>query len=264
MRLAKPSRKVHYAFITLGLLTVAGIILGFLFFTPKAATPSLSTTNNTQKSTSKSTEETKKPAAPTFDKKRLSTTDPSSLWVVVNKSHKITPAEYAPGDLSYTANGVLVSGQILPDLNALIAAAAADGVALPIISGYRSYANQTTLYNNYVAQYGQAVTDTISARPGHSEHQLGLAVDLGTPSNPGCSLKACFATTAEGVWLATHAQEYGFIVRYTAENTDITGYDPEGWHIRYIGRELAAEMKSQNITSLEAFFGITGGKVYVD
>ena len=264
MKLAKPSRKVHYAFVALGLLAIACVILGFLFFTLKAATPSVATNEDTQKSTNKSTEETKKSVAPTFNKKRLSTTDPASLWVVVNKSHKITPAEYVPGDLSYTTNGVLVSGQILPDLNALIAAAAPDGVTLPIISGYRSYANQTTLYNNYVAQYGQAVTDTISARPGHSEHQLGLAVDLGTPSNPGCSLKACFATTAEGTWLATHAQEYGFIVRYTAENTDITGYDPEGWHIRYIGRELAAEMRKQNITSLETFFAITGGKTYVN
>ncbi|OGL21999.1 hypothetical protein A2707_01450 [Candidatus Saccharibacteria bacterium RIFCSPHIGHO2_01_FULL_45_15] len=264
MNIAKPSRKLHYIFIILTVLTIVGIVLGLLFFTPKAATPSATTAVSTIKTTGQTKQEPEKPVVPSFDKKRLSTTDPSSLWVVVNKSHKITPAEYTPGDLSYTTNGVLVSGQILPDLNALIAAAGAKGVTLPIISGYRSYANQTTLYNNYVAQYGQAVTDTISARPGHSEHQLGLAVDLGTPSNPGCSLKACFATTAEGVWLATHAQEYGFIVRYTAENTDITGYDPEGWHIRYIGRELAAEMKSQNITSLETFFDISGGKVYAN
>lgn len=263
MRIAKPSRKLHYVFIIATLLTLVGTVLGFIFFTPKAATPS-ATSNAASDNETQVTSKPEQPVVPSFDKKRLSTTDPASLWVVVNKSHKIAPTEYTPSDLSYTPNGVLVSGQILPDLNAFVAAAAADGVMLPIISGYRSYANQRTLYNNYVAQYGQGVTDTISARPGHSEHQLGLAVDLGTPSNPACSLNACFATTAEGVWLAAHAQDYGFTVRYTAENTDITGYDPEGWHIRYIGRELAAEMKKQTITSLETFFSITGGKVYVD
>lgn len=203
-------------------------------------------------------------SASSFDMSRYSPTNPANFGVVVNKAHRIAPVDYAPSNLAATAEGVLVDARILPDLNAMIAAARAQGVMLPVVSGYRSYANQVTLYNNYVAQYGQAATDAISAHPGHSEHQLGLAVDLGTVSNGGCSLNPCFGDTIEGQWIAAHSYEYGFIVRYTAANTAITGYDPEGWHVRYVGHDLAIELRKRQISTLEQFFGVSGGSVYTD
>jgi zinc D-Ala-D-Ala carboxypeptidase len=260
MRLQKKSHKVAILTVFGLLLVIIATVACWWFLAPKASTPQVKAHAN-----ARSKEQTpKKPAVPSFNKSLYSTTDPASLWIVVNKAHRLSPVDYSPTDLSYAPNGVLVSGRILPDLNALISAAATQGVTLPIVSGFRSYGNQVTLYNKYVAQYGQATTDTISARPGHSEHQTGLAVDLGTVTNPGCSLNPCFTDTAEGQWITAHAHEYGFIVRYTKENSAVTGYDPEGWHIRYIGHELADELTKENITTLETFFKITGGTTYID
>jgi len=126
-------------------------------------------------------------------------------------------------------------------------------ISIGALSGYRSYSTQVTVYNNEVANYGQAVADSESAKPGTSEHQTGLAVDVG---GGGCGIEDCFGTTAEGKWLAANAYNYGFIVRYTAAKQSITGYRAEPWHIRYIGSELSQEMHKENITTLEEFFSL--------
>ena len=106
------------------------------------------------------------------------------------------------------------------------------------VSGYRSYSQQASLYDSYVRQYGQATADTLAARPGFSEHQTGLAMDIGNASGV-CALQACFATTPAGKWAAANAATYGFIIRYPAGAEAVTGYTYEPWHLRYVGRDLA-------------------------
>ena len=127
--------------------------------------------------------------------------------------------------------------------------AAADGIGLFVCSGFRSYTYQASLYNNYVNRDGRAAADTYSARPGHSEHQTGLAIDVN-------STDGSMATSPEGIWLAAHCAEYGFIIRYPQGKEEITGYMYEPWHVRYVGKELAAELTENGLT-LEEYFGLT-------
>ena len=125
----------------------------------------------------------------------------------------------------------------------MLAAADRKGFGFKIASAFRSYGYQQTVYGNVVASWGQARADQLSARPGFSEHQTGLAVDLVTPASPGCDFEACFATTPAGRWLHATAWRFGFVVRYPAGSTEVTGYAPEPWHLRYVGRPLAAELR---------------------
>ena len=140
-------------------------------------------------------------------------------------------------------------------LEAMAAAAKQDGIHLMLASGYRSYNLQKTVYNRNVAQLGQAKADTESARPGHSEHQTGLVADL-EPLDRSCEIQACFADTPEGKWLAAHAHEHGFIIRYPEGKQAETGYIYEPWHVRYVGKSLSAELHKTPQATLEAFFGL--------
>ncbi len=198
-----------------------------------------------------------------FNSKQHSIDDPTSQWVVVNKKRPLQPATYKPNDLvvpnitlrtNITADEKQLRKITAEHLEQLVSAAKQQGIAFTLESGYRSYDFQKNLYNSYVKQQGQAVADTQSARPGYSEHQTGLAADLGGTTKPACNVEACFAETAEGKWLAENATTYGFIIRYTPDGKDTTGYIYEPWHIRYIGTDLATEMKKQNSTTLEDFF----------
>ncbi|WP_432505254.1 M15 family metallopeptidase [Kineococcus arenarius] len=194
------------------------------------------------------------PAAP-------STTDAASPWVVVNKKHPIDPADYAPAEL-VTVGGEEVGAVAAPDLTALLAAARADGVDLRITSGYRSREHQRAVHERAVRRDGLAVAESVSARPGHSEHQTGLAVDFGSGSEPGCGLGSCFEGTPEGRWLAERAGLFGFLLRYPAGYTEVTGYAHEPWHYRWVGRELVEQVAHRGVATLEEFFGITGGPEY--
>ena len=184
-----------------------------------------------------------------------STTSPASLTVVINKKHCYTPLEWAPGDL-VALDGFLVRQEAATQLQAMIAAATAAGSGFGVSSAYRSYANQVVTYNNWVTVNGsQAAADTVSARPGYSEHQTGLAVDL---KAGGCALE-CFGSTAQYQWLLKHASDYGFIERYPAGLSSITGYSPEAWHWRYIGPTAAKDMQAKGIQTLEQYLGVPGG-----
>ena len=222
---------------------------------------------NNENSNSKLTSEQKiteqpNPIVPTFDNSKYSITDPSSIWVIVNKQHPLISASYIPVDLTTTV-GATISNNAVPDFTAMNSAALAVGINFTIVSSYRSFDTQNYLYNNYVATYGQAASDTFSARPGYSEHQTGLTVDLGSSTGSECNLDDCFSTTTEGQWLSNHANEFGFILRYPSDKTSITGYKSEPWHFRYIGRDLAIKMKNSSITTLEEFFNISGGETYL-
>lgn len=195
---------------------------------------------------------------PVFDKQQYSLDNPTSIWVVVNKIRPL-PANYTPTDLVSISGGQMRS-EAATQLTALIAAAAKDGVSLRGISSYRSYNTQKSLYNAYVAKDGQAQADTYSARPGHSEHQTGLAADLGNTSG-SCDLDACFGSTEGGKWVATHSHEYGFVIRYASDKTANTGYQYEPWHIRYVGKDLAGELNNKKQT-MEEFFNLPASTGY--
>jgi D-alanyl-D-alanine carboxypeptidase len=177
----------------------------------------------------------------------LSLDQASSLTVVVNKKHKL-PESYAPGLRSVTSSA----------LSQLTSAASSAGIGLKTISSYRSYATQVSTYNKWVNQSGQAAADTFSARPGHSEHQTGLAVDVGASNNSSCDLETCFGNTAEGKWVAANAQNYGFIIRYPNGKDAITGYQYEPWHLRYVGVDVAKAVVASGLT-LDQYYGIEGG-----
>jgi zinc D-Ala-D-Ala carboxypeptidase len=192
-----------------------------------------------------------------LDLSARSTADPSSIWVVVNKTHPIHPREFRP-ELAIV-RGYQVARAAAEPLARLLHAGDAAGLGFKIASAFRSYAYQVHVHDALVSSVGSAAADRVSARPGYSEHQTGLAVDLITPAHAGCDLTPCFAATPAGRWLARNAVRYGFIVRYTPGNQAITGYRPEPWHIRYVGRPLAAAMRAAGITTLEQALHIAGG-----
>ncbi|PRI11431.1 M15 family metallopeptidase [Leucobacter massiliensis] len=205
------------------------------------------------------------PEPPAFDKTAHSIDDPMSIWVVSNKQRPLTPADFEPADLVPTEGVANLNGQPLREVAAraaedFIAGAAGAGFQVQIISAYRSYGLQQELYSGYVARDGQAAADTYSARPGYSEHQTGLTVDLDDAS--GCALESCFGETPAGQWLAANAADYGFVVRYPEGKQEITGFMPEPWHFRYVGVELAQQMRSEGVTTLEEFFGLPAAPGY--
>lgn len=193
------------------------------------------------------------PKAPAFNKHQYSLTDPTSPWVVVNKLRPLQPKDYVPPDLTAVGNGQLMRAQAAGALTQMLAAAQAAGYQVTPQSGYRSYDTQVVAYNSEVQGYGQAYADRESARPGYSEHQTGWAVDLGSD---GCNIASCFGTTPGGKWVLANAYKYGFIQRYPADKSAITGYRDETWHFRYVGTALATYMHRQHIETLEEFFGL--------
>lgn len=205
-----------------------------------------------------------------FNKKRLSVDDPNSLWVVVNKTRPLNPANYAPPDLitpniplrfSADNDEMKLRRPAAEALETMVADAKKESVNLMNASAYRSYNLQTIVYNDFVKSQGKSTADTQSARPGFSEHQTGLAVDL-EPTDRSCEVEDCFANTAEGKWLAKNAYKYGFILRYQPTTQSIVGYKYEPWHFRYVGQELATELKNQNNATLEDFFGLGSAPDY--
>jgi D-alanyl-D-alanine carboxypeptidase len=144
----------------------------------------------------------------------------------------------------------------------MVSEAKISGITFNLQSGYRAYSLQVSLYNGYVKSQGQTVADRQSARPGHSEHQTGLAADLGGATQPGCDVEQCYADTPEGKWLAANGYKYGFIIRYPADKESVTGYMYEPWHIRYVGTEISTKMHHDNVATLEELFNVAGGTSY--
>lgn len=194
-----------------------------------------------------------------FDQSQYSVNDAHSIWVVVNKGRKL-PGGYTPTNLvapgvMARSSGTLLRSDIAPQLKKLFADADKSNLKLMVVSGYRSYNTQSSVYSSYVSRDGQTAADTYSARPGHSEHQTGLAVDIGSTAR-SCELEQCFGDTAEGKWLATNSYKYGFIIRYQQSQEKLTGYTYEPWHLRFLGSGLASEIQGRGQT-LEQFFGLS-------
>ncbi|AWB88214.1 M15 family metallopeptidase [Salinibacterium hongtaonis] len=198
------------------------------------------------------------PEQPEFDKAARSIDDPASIWVVANKTRPLSPLSFAPADLvtakvPYTANAVL-RAEAAAAMEQMFAAAQAEGAgSLMLQNAYRSYETQVSLHNSTVARLGKDKARAQSAIPGYSEHQTGLSADI-MSSPQVCSVEACFGQTPQGIWLAENAWRFGYHLRYPADKTPVTGYIYEPWHYRYIGVELATEMRNKGITTLEEFF----------
>jgi D-alanyl-D-alanine carboxypeptidase len=252
--------KVFVLLLIIGLLVVVCYII-FRHNNTSTSTKSQTNTSNSTKSN--------QTTSSSFNKSQYSLTDPSSIWVIVNKQHPLNPISYAPTDLVVPSVPLRVPGNETMQVRAvtasaleqMFAAAKTQGIELMLASGYRSYSYQASLYSGYVQNMGIVDADASSARPGYSEHQTGFAADL-EPVSRNCELEQCFGTTPEGEWLAAHAYQYGFIIRYTAGNQSITGYEPEPWHVRYVGTSLSTELHNTGIQTLEQFFGVSGGTVY--
>jgi D-alanyl-D-alanine carboxypeptidase len=187
-----------------------------------------------------------------FDLTRHSTTDPASIWVLVTKRRALRPPTYVP-DLA-PVEGYQVHPAVVRPLARLLRAGRRAGMDLRIMSAYRSYARQASLYAAAVAKLGAERAGLTSARAGHSEHQTGLAVDLGRARTGECNVTACFARTREARWLRGHAHRFGFVLRYPRGSTRVTGYAHESWHFRYVGRPLAAYLRREGIATLEEAF----------
>ena len=166
--------------------------------------------------------------------------------ILVNKYHCLDE-DYVPDDLIafYSSMGKgRLREKVYDAYCELYEAAREEGYRLTVVSSYRSYSYQDGLYKRYLSRDSQENVDTYSARPGHSEHQTGMAIDV---SLPGCSLDD-FGSTKAAAWLKEHCAEYGFIIRYPKDRIDITGYIEEPRHIRYLGREVAEDVLSKGMT----------------
>ncbi|MBI5160321.1 MAG: M15 family metallopeptidase [Micrococcales bacterium] len=189
----------------------------------------------------------------------LSIDDPASDWVVVDKLRPLNPIDYAPPLAAIALVGQGGALRMRPAAAVAVAALAAQfraetGLALGSVSDYRPYASQVRVYN-------QTRNDSLTARPGYSEHQTGLAIDFSSPAEGG-TLQAAFGATRTGQWLAANAWRWGFILRYPDGLQPITGFQYEPWHFRYVGVPLATAMRERGIRTLEEWFRLPAAPTY--
>ena len=192
-----------------------------------------------------------------IDKPYYTNTKPSKLLnsnlILVNKYIYLTE-DYIPENLEeisieYARSGMQLVSEAKEAFETLSQEAKKDGMTIIAMSSYRSYDYQVNLYNNYVKSDGKDAADTYSARPGFSEHQTGLAVDIYNKELPYTS----FEETKEFEWMQKNAYKYGFILRFPKDKVNITGYQYEAWHYRYVGKKAAKYIHDHNIT-LEEYY----------
>lgn len=273
----KPNRTIRYDRIAILAIPVILLIAAGIFLiarladnkkTPKPTpeptqetAPSSAATPTPESTPEPTAEATPEPTPDAEKDARFFDTD--SYLIIANKKHKL-PSGYEPSDLAYPEvamryNNWTMRWDAAVALEEMFAAAEEDGVNLVMGSGYRGEAFQKVLYDGYVAQGGQSYADSISSRPGYSDHQTGLATDL-CGQDSDYDLTQDFENTKEGKWLAANAYKYGFIMRYPKGKEDITGYAYEPWHFRYVTKEEAQKIHDagENMT-FEEFYGLAGG-----
>ncbi|MCO7177064.1 D-alanyl-D-alanine carboxypeptidase family protein [Sporolactobacillus kofuensis] len=181
--------------------------------------------------------------------------DPASTQVLVNKHFKL-PEDYVPKDLVYLHVPFIFSGKsekkemqavAAKPLKEMFAAAKKDGIELAGVSAYRSHKTQIALFNYYAQRDGVKKALEYSARPGTSEHETGLAIDVSGITGKYAATQA-FGKTPEAAWLGKHAQDFGFIVRYPKGKESVTGYEYEAWHLRYVGISAAKKITDSGET----------------
>jgi D-alanyl-D-alanine carboxypeptidase len=181
------------------------------------------------------------------------------ILVPVNKTHRLT-SNCTPGDLIALPDWLSYGGEQLMRAEAaraleeMAVEASREGVRFVARSSFRSFQEQAWTFDYWVSTLGRAEAERTSARPGHSEHQLGTTTDL-TSASVGYQLSKSFGEVAEGRWVAENAWRFGFVVSYPAGKEHITGYDYEPWHVRYVGREVAAAVREHGVTLHEYLSG---------
>lgn len=228
-------------------------------------TPSASTTGQNQASGTSGVKQTAQTDTKSGAKQNASSSgktgdvqvvaNPADIAVLVNKTNKL-PDSYKPQDLvdpnvPFTFKEKLEKRKMRKEaaaaLEKLFEGAKKDNLPLAGVSAYRSHETQKTVYNRYVQKDGEAAANKYSAKPGHSEHETGLAIDVAGSSGK-CAAEDCFGATKEAKWLAEHAADYGFIIRYPEGKESITGYQYEPWHLRYVGVDTAKAIVKQGVT----------------
>lgn len=193
--------------------------------------------------------------------------DPTDVLILVNKQNKAptVPVTLVKPDVTPTKESVAENIYMRPEaaraLEALFAGAAEDGITLYATSGFRSYSTQKAIFDRKAAERGEQAANRSVAKPGYSEHQTGLAMDIEGETTLGTGLTEAFGESPEGIWVAEHCHEYGFIIRYPKDKTGITGYIYEPWHIRYVGVEAATEITQLGVTFEEYILLIRGDRI---
>jgi D-alanyl-D-alanine carboxypeptidase len=191
-----------------------------------------------------------------------------SYSVVVNKRRPLIPRDYVPADLvpvrvPYIGARPLLRREAAIEVESLFAAFTKEtGLKMQSNSAYRSYSAQQAEYRTFSRKLGTAAAEETTALPGYSEHQTGLAIDIGARGS-SCSARDCFAATPQGQWLAHNAWRFGFIIRYPEGQQAVTGYSYEPWHIRFVGTTLAGKIHG-HFGSLEAYFHLPAAPSYVN
>lgn len=188
--------------------------------------------------------------------------NPENMLSVVNKVQNL-PSSYTPEDLVipnvlFPFSGDLPKKYLRKEaalaLEEMFQAALHDGIEMMAISGYRSYDRQAEIFFNKAKNVGDEEANQLVAYPGQSEHQTGLAIDVSSPDF-GFKLEEEFGETTAGIWLQQNAYQFGFIIRYPKGKENLTGYEYEPWHLRYVGKEAALQIQQNQIT-LEEYMGI--------
>lgn len=206
--------------------------------------------------------ETGKSRKTSEDGSMIEVEEPERIDVIVNKQRKLPEGYETPNltvpDVPFSFEEFHPKKQMRKKaavaLEELFQAAEEDGLEPVAASGYRSYERQKAIYENSVAENGREYANRYSAKPGTSEHQTGLAMDV-TSAEMGFGLDESFVNTEEGQWLKENAHRFGFVIRYPEGKSDITGYAYEPWHLRFVGKELAGKVHAENVT-LEEYFGL--------
>jgi len=196
-----------------------------------------------------------------------STTASSSLWVLANKRNPLRPTSYVPASLTVPSvtypNGQRLRSDAAAALARLFSAARTEGAGrMAVASGYRSSSTQYSVYWNRVATHGKAYADRWIARPGYSEHQTALSLDIAPVGDASCRAHTCIGSTPQGEWLKRNAWRFGFVLRYESGYSAITGYNSEPWHFRYVGTPLSTAYRNGGWHTLEQFLDEPAAPTY--
>jgi LAS superfamily LD-carboxypeptidase LdcB len=244
--------KINTVKVMLGTILVASI-----GYTAMNAANKVSTPVKDQESVQVNTENTVKPVETDDIEQKTEIPAPDltskDTLVLVNKNNEIS-SDYVPDSLVtpdvpfQNKSKIKMTPEAAKALEALFQKAKEDNIRLTAMSGYRSYEHQNEVFTANIKKYKSVTAaNRFSAKPGQSEHQTGLAMDISSPS-VNYKLTQNFAQTKEGKWLKENAPKFGFIVRFPKGKEDITGYQYEPWHVRYVGEEAAKDISEKNIT----------------
>lgn len=180
--------------------------------------------------------------------------NPADTLILVNKYNRapsvpvtLVKPDVTPTKPAYDEN-IYMQPEAAAALEELFDGAAQAGITLYATSGFRSYSTQKAIWERKLETMSEKSANATVAKPGYSEHQTGLAMDIEGESTLGTGLTEGFGDSPEGIWVAEHCHLYGFIIRYPKGKTAITGYAYEPWHLRYVGKEAAQEIAHRGVT----------------